>query len=609
MSRMLLVHCLVFTSPVLAKTPGLELPSILVQGARPEAAVAEKRSGNLESELSRLSQRFDGAGEALRLAENSAAKPLPDADDLRRRIGQFAPVEISADISRLPENERRALGKMVQAAQVMDSIYLRQVWNGNEAMKAGLARDRSPLGLLRNEYFLRNKAPWDSLADDQVFIPGAPDHKPQGANFYPEDASKAEVEAWIKGLPSGEREQAEGFYTVVRRGPDGGLKLVPYSVEYGKDLKKAAALLKSAARLTSDPTLKEFLSSRAEAFSSDDYYASEIAWMKLDSAIEPTIGPYEVYQDNWFNYKAAFEAYIAVRDDAETAKLQEFSSRLQELEDALPIPREMKNPKLGGMAPIRVVDVVYNGGDAAHGVQAAAFNLPNDDRVIAQMGSKRVMLKNVQEAKFEKVLLPISRAALCEKDQPRVAFEAFFTHILMHEIMHGLGPHEIVVNGEKTTVRRQLQESFSAIEEAKADVSALWALQRLIDEGVLPKSMEEQMYATFLASSFRTLRFGIGEAHGKGQALQLNTFLDKGAVAVEPDGAFRVDPDKIKAAVTDLTRELMVIEGKGDAAAARAILAERGVLRPCAQAVLDKIKDVPVDIAPRFTSAKGLLKN
>ena len=317
---------------------------------------------------------------------------------------------------------------------------------------------------------------------------------------------------------------------------------VPYSLEYQGELAIAAGLLREASALTKEPTLKNFLDKRAAAFTSNDYYDSDVAWMELNASIEPTIGPYEVYEDEWFNYKAAFEAFITLRDDAETKKLERFGGELQDIENNLPIDAKYRNPKLGAMAPIRVVNTVFSAGDANRGVQTAAFNLPNDERVVAEKGSKRVMLKNNQEAKFNRVLVPISKVALSPGDQQTVAFDAFFTHILMHELMHGLGPHNISVGGRSTTVRQEMKELYSAIEEAKADISGLFALQFLVDRGKLDKKFEQTMYTTYLASMFRSIRFGINEAHGRGVIVQLNYFLDNGGVTAASDGTFAVSP-------------------------------------------------------------------
>ncbi len=407
-------------------------------------------------------------------------------------------------------------------------------------------------------------------------------------------------------MPAAERAQAQGFFTTIRRAPGGRLVTVPYAVEYQGELALAASHLRAAAAATSQPTLKAFLQARADAFLSNDYYASDVAWMELDASIEPTIGPYEVYEDTWFAAKAAYEAFITIRDDAETAKLTRFSSQLQGLENRLPIDAALRNPTLGALSPIRVVNVVFSAGDANRGVQTAAFNLPNDERVVALKGTKRTMLKNTQEAKFRLVLQPIAERALGEADRGRVTFDAFFTHILMHELMHGLGPNTITVDGRKTTVRAQLKDTYSTLEEAKADIAGLWALQTLVDDGVIDKGLGETMYTTFLASTFRSIRFGTSSPHGRGIAIQLNTLLDAGAVVVNTDGTFRVEPSRIREAVTALTTEIMQVQGRGDYPAAQALLA-RATIRPSVQAVLDRLGNVPVDIAPRFTTVNQLM--
>lgn len=538
---------------------------------------------------------------------------LPTLAELRTMTARFAPADISADTKTLPERERRALAKLVEAAKLMDSLFLRQVWAGNDAMLQDLARRTDELGRARLHYFLINKGPWSRLDHNRVFIPGAPP-KPDAANFYPEGTTKTDVQKWIDALPPGQKEPATSFFSTIRRGPNGSMIAVPYNMEYQAELAHTATLLREAAELTAQPTLKNFLTARADAFLSNDYYASDVAWMELDASIEPTIGPYEVYEDEWFNYKAGFEAFITVRDEAESKKLQAFSSHLQALEDALPIDPSLRNPTLGTMAPIRVVNVVFSAGDGNRGVQTAAYNLPNDERVVKEKGTKRVMLKNMQDAKFNIVLVPISKVALSPADQKNVSFDAFFTHILMHELMHGLGPHNITVGGRTTTVRQELKDTYSAIEEAKADVSGLWALKQLADRstglaagpstrlgaGVVDPAIARTMYTTFLASAFRSIRFGVNEAHGRGIAVQLNYFLDAGAFKVAPDGTFSVDDAKMTQAVTSLTREIMTLQAQGDYAKAKDLIARLGVVRPTVQKVLDKLTNVPVDIEPRF---------
>ena len=537
--------------------------------------------------------------------EARAPAAVPDRATLERMAARFAPVAIQADLSALPESERRALGRLVEAARLFDPLFLRQVWAGNEAVLMELVGDDTPLGRARLHYFLINKGPWSQLDHDAPFLPGVPP-KPKGAHYYPAGASKDEVEAWIRTLPEAEQEKARGFFFTIRRTPEEAFTLVPYSVEYQGTLARAAELLREAAALTTQPTLKAFLESRAKAFLTNNYYESDVLWMKLDSSIEPTIGPYEVYEDEWFNYKAAFEAFITVRDEVETRKLSRFSAELQELEDHLPMEPSLRNPKLGALAPIRVVNVVFTSGEANSGVKTAAYNLPNDERVVKEMGSKRVMLKNVQEAKFEKVLRPIAEVALPPAARKDVSFDAFFTHILMHELMHGLGPHEIRVAGRATSVRQELKENYSTFEEAKADISGLWALQYLVDKGALPPELGRTMYTTFLASCFRSIRFGINEAHGRGIALQLNTLLDAGAFRVNPDGTFEVVPARIQEAVAALTRELLMLQARGDYAAAVAMAEARVAIRPEVQRVLDRLESVPVDIEPRYVSAEAL---
>ncbi|HET9785655.1 MAG TPA: hypothetical protein VFP47_00890, partial [Pyrinomonadaceae bacterium] len=407
------------------------------------------------------------------------------------------------------------------------------------------------------------------------------------------------------GLPEEEKKKATGFFYLIRRGEDGKLKTVPYNEAYAEFLKPAAQLLNEAAELTTSQTLKQFLSKRAAAFSSNDYYASDVAWMDLNSPIEVTIGPYETYEDGLFSYKAAFEAYVTLRDEAESAKLAKFSQYLQELEDNLPMEARYRNPKLGAASPIRVVNEVFSSGEGNSGVQTAAYNLPNDERVVKEKGSKRVMLKNVQEAKFQKTLTPISRVVLTPRDQALLSFESFFTHILAHELMHGLGPHNITVNGQATTVRQQLKELSSAFEEAKADITGLWALQYLIDKGVVEKRMERSLYTTFLASTFRSVRFGITEAHGKGIALQFNYLTDEGAFEVnEQTGRFSVNEAKVKDAVRKLTGEILTVQAEGSYDKAKALLDKYAVIRPSMQKALDRMKDVPVDIEPIFPLAK-----
>jgi hypothetical protein len=541
------------------------------------------------------------------------------APQLQTMAKRFAPVDLTADTAKVSAGDRVAIAKLIEAAKIVDILQLRQRWSGNEALWAALRKDATPLGKARRDYFWLNKGPWSIIDGNQSFMPAEyagikiPAEKPAGANFYPEGASKQELETWMNGLPAAEKEQAQWFFTVIRKDKAGKFTIVKYSDEYRAELQKLAKLLKDAASATDNASLKKFLNLRADAFLSNDYLASDFAWMDLDSPVDVTIGPYETYNDELFGYKAAFEAYVNVRDQKETDKLNFFGKHMQELENNLPLDAKYRNPKVGALAPMVVVNQVYGAGDGNMGVQTAAYNLPNDERIIRQRGSKRVMLKNVQEAKFEATLTPISKLVLRPADQKDLDFDSFFTHILAHEIMHGLGPHATTQNGQPSTPRQDLKDTYSTIEEAKADVTGLWALTYMMDKGQLKESLgqgaaaERKLYNTYLASAFRTLHFGLTDSHARGMAIQMNYLLDKGGFVSHGDGTFSVDFAKIKGAVADLDREFLTIEATGDYARAQDLMKRYVVIRPDVQKALDKMKDVPNDIRPAFVSAAKLV--
>ncbi|MGZ5957318.1 MAG: dipeptidyl-peptidase 3 family protein [Myxococcaceae bacterium] len=538
-------------------------------------------------------------------ASLGAAAPLPGLPELKASLDQFVPTPLEVDVSGLPASERKALARLVQAARVLDPLFLRQSWAGSEAWLMTLARDTTPLGQARLRLFLLNQGPWDRLKHDATFLPGVPP-KPESGNFYPAGATKDEVSRWMSTLSPADRARASGFFTTIRRTPAGGFTIVPYSLEYQGELARAAALLREAAAATAQPALKSFLEQRAAALLNDDYAPSDVAWMQLDTTIDPTFGPYETYEDEWFNQKAGFEAYITVVDPKETEKLKRFSSQLQALENALPMDDRYKNPKIGALAPIRVVNSLFASGDGNRGVQTAAYNLPNDERTVAAHGSKRIMLRNMDLAKFDQTLVPIAKIAIAPQLLKSVQFDPFFTQILMHELMHGIGPQRITVNGRETTPRAELQETYGAIEECKADVVGIWAMQRLVDQDQLPAEMGKALGPTVLAGLFRSIRFGLNEAHGKGTAVQLNWLLDAGAYKVSPDGRFTLVPEKVGPAFEALARELLTIEATGDKARAKALLDRLVVHRPETERVLSRLGKVPVDIAPRYLTAEKL---
>ncbi|MEO5936127.1 MAG: hypothetical protein ABIP81_02845, partial [Terriglobales bacterium] len=315
-------------------------------------------------------------------AKNPTAGKLPGLAELRKMRSRLSPTELRVSPTQLSPGDRQALARLIEAARIMDTLQLEQRWSGNNALYAELKKDSTPLGRERMRYFWINKGPWSALDEHKAFLPDVPAKKPLGANFYPEDATKEELEAWMKGLSKADKDQAEWFFTAIRRDPAKKFKIVPYSQEYAPALGKASQLLQEAAELTTNASLKKFLTLRADAFVSNDYFASDVAWMDLDSPLDVTIGPYETYNDELFGYKAAFEAYISIRDEQESKKLEFFSQHLQDIENNLPIPAEHRNPKIGALSPILVVNQVFGAGDGNMGVQTAAYNLPNDERVI-----------------------------------------------------------------------------------------------------------------------------------------------------------------------------------------------------------------------------------
>lgn len=546
---------------------------------------------------------------AIAMSIPALTETFPDTAQLKEMAARFAPTPLQVDLSGLSPGDRRALSKLIQAGHIVDRIFMEQLWSGDNALYEKLLADHTPLGSARLHLFWIYKGPWSDLDAHKAFLPGVPERKPLGANFYPPDMTREEFDKWVASLPHDEAAKAKSFFTAIRRDPAGRrLFIVPYHQAYHSYLEEAAQLLKEAASDTTNESLRRFLKLRAQAFLDDDYYASDIAWMDLDAPIDVTIGPYETYNDELFGYKASFEAYICLKDEAETQKLNGFSAHLQEVEDNLPLDRQYRT-KLGALMPIRVVNEVLSAGDGNHGVQTAAYNLPNDEKVVQQKGSKKVMLKNVQRAKFDSTLVLISKLVLPALARKNLSFNSFFTHILAHELSHGIGPHEIRVDGRSTSVRLELKDLYSTIEEAKADVTGLFMLQYFFDNGILPggAGAEHRLYTTYLASSFRTLRFGITEAHGRGMALQFNYLMDHGAFVARDDGTFDVDYGKVKDAVRSLDHDLLTIEAHGDYAGAQKMLNRLAVIRPEVQRALDRMSQIPVDIEPVFVTADELV--
>lgn len=505
---------------------------------------------------------------------------------VKERLANYTPTELKADLSHLTEGDKQALVKLKEVSDLLTSVYYGQLWSGARSLRERLTDPDE------QRLFDLFRGPWDRNQDNEPFLPsiGA---KPPTANVYPLDMTKSEFETWVGGtLGKEDQKRARGFYDLVVRRSDGQLELVKYSDAYSKELSRASALMEEAADLVSDKSFSGFLRARGQAFLSNEYLESELKWLSIssESALEAALGPYETYEDEVYSAKAFFEAMLHVRDFGATQMLDKFTSSLELVEQNLPIPSAYQNPDL--VAPhIVVVNQVYSGGDTAVPM-TAAYNLPNDEEAIERGGSKLTLIKNVQEGKFKSVLLPISQQVL--EDVGDVSFDAFFTHVLLHEVAHSNGPHR-VVQGEDT-VRSRLQEVHSAFEEAKADITGLFAARLLVEQGAIGDISLEQFYTTYLASAFRSIRFGLSEAHGLGQAMQLEYLLEKGGFKY--NGRFSVDMAKIGGAVEELTREIMVIQGDGDKKRALEFKDRYGKLSGPVQKALDGLKSLPIDIAP-----------
>jgi len=523
------------------------------------------------------------------------------APDITERLGVYAPFDMEVPHDLLDERDGETLRELYLAAKVMDELFLRQVSMENVALREKVAA-MGNVELLT--FFDLNFGPWDRIGDNAPFI--GQGEKPLGADFYPLDMTKEEFEAWIEAHP-GDKEAFESEFTVIRRTEEGGLEAVPYSVEYAELLDTAAEHLERAADLSKNESLSNYLNLRAAAFKTNDYFESDMAWMDVeDNLLDVTIGPYEVYEDNLFNYKAAFEAFICVRDPEESKKLDGLKGYLLKMEKNLPIPDEHKELDRGTASPISVVDIVFTAGDTKAGVQTIAFNLPNDERVHEAKGSKKVMLRNMCRAKFEKILKPIAGTVLAPEMLPLVTFEAYFNHILLHEFSHGLGPARITLpDGSETTSDKALKENHSVIEEAKADVVGQYNFYYLIGEGFYEDRLEMETAVTFLAGFFRSVRFGAESAHGRANMIAFNYLKEKGAYLRDgATGLWSVDLMRAKSAVRDLSTEILMLQAMGDYGGSREFIERYGEMGQDVKDSLARLGDIPIDILPRFAIEK-----
>jgi hypothetical protein len=527
-----------------------------------------------------------------------------ESNELKKKIDQYAKTVIKYDENLLETRQKVVVNKLVQAARIIDDIFLDQVYSKNSAIKKSLSNSNDSYDKLVLEYFNINFGPFDRLDHDKPFY--GENEKPDGANFYPEDMTKEEFEKFVKANPDKEADFTSEF-TMIRR-VHGELKAIPYTEYYKDQLTEITKLMNEAAEYADNPSLKKYLVTRALAFQTNDYYESDLAWMDLkDHAIEVIIGPYEVYEDGMFNYKASYECFLTLVDPDGTEKLKTFANYLDELENNLPIPDGHKNFERGSDSPIVVAQEVYSSGDTKAGVQTLAFNLPNDERVRKAKGSKKVMIKNMHEAKFKQLLKPISEIVLDPSQTEFITFDAFFNHTLMHEMSHGLGPGFIKVNGKSTEVKKELKETYSTIEECKADILGMFNNKFMIGKGVYPESFDKEMWITFLAGIFRSVRFGINEAHGGGNAIIYNYMLENGAYEFNKEtGKVKVNLDKSYPVLKNLANKVLMIQATGDYDGAIELKKKYAVSSESMKILVEKLKVLPVDINPQFQIEDGM---
>lgn len=517
--------------------------------------------------------------------------------DPKKELSRYVPVNIGADTRRLSHKERRIIDKLIQVAKLLDDIFLDQVYSRNKEILVQLQKNPR-----KNKYALKlfrfYYGPFDRLHRNKTFIDGYV--KPEGANFYPENITVQEFEEFIKRNPE-VKNSFQSSVTLIRR-INNGLVSIPYSDAYREELSKASVLLKEAAKLSQNKSLKKYFNNLANSFLLNNYFDSDVAWIDLkNNKIEPTLGPYEVYEDELLGFKASFQALIGIKDELATKQLKLLERHINRLEKNLPIPDKYKTKRTGKSTPIVVIDEILSAGDSRAGVHLTAFNLPNDEKVKMVKGSKKVMIKNVAEAKYEHCMIPILKKALSEQDFKEVSFEAYFTQILLHEVSHGLGPGIIIKGNQKITVNRALKGTYPALEEAKADVLGVYNLFYLVDKGFYPSELEKKVVTSFIGGIFRSIRFGTQEAHASANLIIFNFLKEKKIISYRSKkGHFKINHTRARTAFRDLTRKILMIQAKGSYEEAKKFVAKYSNMNQDMKKTLDGMKNVPIDILPIY---------
>lgn len=511
-------------------------------------------------------------------------KSYTSSDNVKQKVEEFIPVTLSADLSHLSEKEKQMLPLLFEAADIMEELYWKQTWGDKNEL----------LNNIEDEYLKQfvkiNYGPWERLNNNQSFIDGI-DTKPQGAQFYPSDMSKDEFEAFENSAKS-------DLYTIIRRNKDQALEAIAYSEVYKTELTKAAQLIDKAAELAEDEGLKNYLSLRAKALLSNDYLASDMAWMDMKTNnIDFVVGPIETYEDALYGSKAAFESFILIKDKEWSDKLTRFASLLPQLQESLPVPAEYKSEVPGSDSDLGAYEALYYAGDCNAGSKTIAINLPNDPKVHIEKGSRKLQLKNSMRAKFDHILTPISKVVIDPSQQKHVTFDAFFENTMFHEVAHGLGIKQTLDGNQ--SVREAMKETASSIEEAKADILGLFMVKQLAEMGELTNKDLMDNYVTFVAGIFRSVRFGAASAHGKANMMRFYYFQETGAFSYNQEtGFYTIDFDKMTDAMNSLSSEILIMQGDANYEKAQKMLAEKGTIRPALQADLDRIANagIPRDI-------------
>ena len=504
------------------------------------------------------------------------------------KLAQYTPVRLNADLEQLSERERRMIPVLIAAAQEMDTIFWQQAYAPRDSLLSTISDSAI------RRYVLLNYGPWDRLDGNRPFVPGV-GPRPPGAEFYPHDVTPEELER-AAALPGGKALRSP--YTMVRRDSAGKLTAVPYHMAFAGPTRRAATRLLEAAGLADDPGLRRYLQLRAKALETDDYKASDLAWLDMkNNAVDVVIGPIETYDDELVGTKTAHEAYVLVKDREWSKRLARYASFLPALQRGLPVADQYKREQPGSDSDLNAYDVVYYTGQSNAGSKTIAINLPNDEEVQLQKGTRRLQLKNAMRAKFDKILVPIARELIVPEQQPNIEFDAFFANIMFHEVAHGLGIKNTV--GGKGTVREALKEQAGALEEGKADVLGLYMITRLHQQGELADAALEDNYVTFLAGLFRSIRFGASSAHGRANAAQFSYFQEHGAFTRDSaSGRYRVSHPRMRAAVDSMAAQILRFQGDGDYAGVTGFMKERGAIAPALQRDLDRLGSlgIPVDI-------------